>query len=845
MTQLERQLDIEMKALNFSFDKFINDISKRIQGNSAHELPEGTILLKTCITLVASKLDEFFKAPLRGNSKRAKMYIEDYQYRTNDLAYLITSVVISSLSSKTTVSVITLSRDIAQAIYNDYAVRDLKGNKPNLDAYMDRKYKRRGEAFIKRSKIKLAKYKLKLNDSQVSPDIAILGSMMLEVINKSGCNLIHIYSSIDNRRNTYLVSFTKEAFKLILQAREYHMGLYLKYPILIMPPKEWTGLKGNLGYYSNNYRGLSIKTRTSNIKTLQQFLEIKPMTRALSILNTIGKTSWRINKRIYNVINEVLTNNLVDYSSPKQSPYLLGSLPYNRQMIPTDYVKGSDYGECYSDGWKIGTPIDKEAYKKYKHDLDTQEGIIQINMSKAIALNLAMIDARDYLNEPNIYFSYQFDFRGRIYPIQQHLNPQGKEEIKALLEFSNGYSIETDEELYWFKIHGANCYGFDKLSYDERIVEIEKKEEEIKLIAQDPIRYSSLWKDTDSPYLFLAWCFEYNDYINNPNTFRSHIPIALDGTCSGLQIYSGLLLDEDGAKEVNVVNKYDDNGKAIRADIYGSVANKVNDYLLKHEYNKYIDITKADGTKETVSTIATASSMAGKINRSLTKRNVMTQPYSVTRYGMYNQLLDEMEDMENSNKKFWIGDRWLASKILVDLNDKAITETVKGARVGQEFLKDITRGVTQEGRYIFYTTPLIKFPVLQRINKYKDKRVNTELGRLVIRQFTDEIHHIKMASGIAPNYIHSLDATLLMLTVEKMREVCSDFHLIHDSYGVPVKYVTLLNKCIRESYIEIFESSPLHRFVRQVLPERIGEVDSVMLNTLDLNDVRKSAYIFS
>lgn len=842
---LERQIEIETKALNFSFDKFINDISKRIQGNAAHELPEGAILLKTCIDLVSKKLDEFFAAPLRGNNKKARLYIEDYQFRTKDLAYLITSVVISSLSSKTNVSVITLSRDIAQAIYNDYAVRDLKGNSPNLDAYMNRKYKRRGEGFIKRSKLRLAKYKLKLNDTQVSADIAILGSMMLDIINKSGCNLIHIYSSIDNRRNTYLVSFTKEAFKLILQAREYHMGLYLKYPILIMPPTDWTGLKGSLGYYSKNYKGLAIKTRTSNIRTLQQFLEVKPMTRALSILNTIGKTAWRINKRVYAVLDEVLKNNLVDYSSPKQAPYLLGSLPFNRHMEATDYVKGSDYGECYTEGWKINTPIDKEAYKKYRQAIDVQEGIIQINLSKAVALNLAMIDARDYLNEPNIYFSYQFDFRGRIYPIQQHLNPQGKEEIKALLEFSNGYPIKTDEELYWFMIHGANCYGFDKLEYDERIIEIEKKKEEICLIAQDPIRYSSFWKDVDSPYLYLAWCFEYNDYINNPNTFRSHIPIALDGTCSGLQIYGGLLLDEVGAKEVNVVNKYNEDNKAIRADIYGSVADKVNEYLLKHEYNKFIDITKADGTTETVSTIATASSMAGKITRSLTKRNVMTQPYSVTRYGMYNQLLDEMEDMENSNKKFWIGDRWLASKILVDLNDRAITEIVKGARVGQEFLKSITRDVTSEGRYIFYTTPLIKFPVLQRINKYKDKRVNTELGRLVIRQFTDEIHHIKMASGIAPNYIHSLDATLLMLTVEKMREVCSDFHLIHDSYGVPVKHIPLLNKCIRESYIEIFKSNPLHRFVRQVLPDRIDEVDSVMLNTLNLEDVRDAAYIFS
>ena len=617
------------------------------------------------------------------------------------------------------------------------------------------------------------------------------------------------------------------------------MGMYVKYPILIMPPNEWKGLKGTMGYYSKDkYKGNAIKMKTSNVKYITQFVEQQPLTRVLNIINTISKTSWRINKRVYNIINEVLTDNLVDYDSPKQQPYLIGQLPYNREMTATDYVNPKDFGECYTEGWKINTPIDKEDYKRYRFALETQEDLIITNRSKAIALNLAMIDAKDYYNEPHMYFSYQFDFRGRIYPIQQHLNPQGREEIKALLEFSNGYPITTEEELYWFKIHGANCYGFDKLEYEERINEISKKEQEIHLIASDPIRYRQYWKDTDSPYLYLAWCFEYSDYINNPNTFRSHIPIALDATCSGIQIYSGLLKDGEGASQVNVRGN-------TRKDIYQNVANKVNEYLFKHEYNKFLDITTADGTKSTVSTIATASSLAGKVTRSLTKRNVMTQPYSVTKYGMYNQLVDELEDKENTGGKFWIGDRWLAAKILVDLNDRAIMEIVKGARVGQTFLKDITKTITSKGDYVFYTTPIIKFPVLQRINKSKEQRIKTELGSLTIKTFTDEIHQIKMVNGIAPNYIHSLDATLLFLTVEKMFSQCSDFHLIHDSYGVPVSYVTLLNKCVRDSFIELFNSNPLHRFVRQTCPERVGEVDDVMLNTLDLNDVLEARYIFS
>jgi DNA-directed RNA polymerase len=105
---------------------------------------------------------------------------------------------------------------------------------------------------------------------------------------------------------------------------------------------------------------------------------------------------------------------------------------------------------------------------------------------------------------------------------------------------------------------------------------------------------------------------------------------------------------------------------------------------------------------------------------------------------------------------------------------------------------------------------------------------------------------MKMVNGIAPNFIHSLDATLLATTVLKLKEDgCNDFHLIHDSYGVPVNQVVNLNRRVREAFIELFEQDPLSNFINRVHPEFSKQPKDVMINTLDLSEVADSKYIFS
>ena len=205
-------------------------------------------------------------------------------------------------------------------------------------------------------------------------------------------------------------------------------------------------------------------------------------------------------------------------------------------------------------------------------------------------------------------------------------------------------------------------------------------------------------------------------------------------------------------------------------------------------------------------------------------------------------------ELEDNNKHFWKGDKWIVAKLLVDLNSRGISEIVKGASIGQAFVKNVVRNfyLDNEDKPLIWKTPFFSFPVIQWKNKTAQKRVKTVLGNLSLRFPTGHINKQQQNNGVAPNLIHSLDATIEYLTVETLLSMgVKDFMLIHDSFGVPANDVPKLNIAVREAYITLFESNPLASWVNQIDSKYSEEAESIMLNTLDLNDVRDSRYIFS
>ena len=62
---------------------------------------------------------------------------------------------------------------------------------------------------------------------------------------------------------------------------------------------------------------------------------------------------------------------------------------------------------------------------------------------------------------------------------------------------------------------------------------------------------------------------------------------------------------------------------------------------------------------------------------------------------------------------------------------------------------------------------------------------------------------------------------------------------------MPVNQVSNLNYRVREAFIELFKDKPLERWMMQVHPDYAKQAEDVMINTLELDEVRDSWYIFS
>jgi DNA-directed RNA polymerase len=388
--------------------------------------------------------------------------------------------------------------------------------------------------------------------------------------------------------------------------------------------------------------------------------------------------------------------------------------------------------------------------------------------------------------------------------------------------------------VFWLKVHIANVYGLDKKEFEERVKWVEENESMILAIADDPLGTIQHWAYSDSPYEFLAGCFAYRDYIR---TGKTDIPIQLDATCSGIQIYSGLLLDREGAEAVNVIGN-------TRNDIYQQVADKVNEYLLNGEYPESYSYKDSEGVTQTFYNKDLAKQIAGKITRKIVKRNVMTIPYSVTAYGMFEQVWDILYEMKLKGQAFWNTEEyslWHISKLITDLNIKAIEEILKGSRIGQRFIKEVVEefySIPQnKTQPVYYETP-DGFPVLIDIKKEKKKRIATLLGKLQFREKTQEQDVRKILNGIAPNFIHSIDATLLRGVVKD-----ADFTIgvIHDCFLCHPNNGTKLQDLYKDNYIRIMKDKPLEKFCKMLgIKKKVPYIGD-----LDLREVRKSRYIIS
>ena len=112
---------------------------------------------------------------------------------------------------------------------------------------------------------------------------------------------------------------------------------------------------------------------------------------------------------------------------------------------------------------------------------------------------------------------------------------------------------------------------------------------------------------------------------------------------------------------------------------------------------------------------------------------------------------------------------------------------------------------------------------------------------------TDDVNIRAALQAISPNFIHSIDAAHLFLTIIRVAFYgITDFSMLHDSYGCHANFVDLMRNCLREEFLDIHSENLLEKF-RGEVEKQLGVKlpDPPPRGELELETVLKSEYFFA
>ena len=687
-------------------------------------------------------------------------------------------------------------------------------------------------------------------------DMNVLGAKIIEMLIAGSDFYILVDRQIDTKTikclevgEWFAQAWQKQEAKLISNA--------VKHLPTIIPPRHWSSPYDG-GYYGasclqTQLIRLNVLGGTEAVKTYTSKLAMVDLGNIYAALNAMQDTPFKINKDILHTLKEIYASGGVLGGVPRTEPF---------EKLPR-LPEGATKEEI-------------QEHKKKAVGIYKQE---EARKSKALRCLVAIKTAERFAEYDSIYFPWNVDYRGRCYPIPTALSPQGDDIQKALLLFAKGTPLASNEDTKWLKIHGANLSGNDKISFKERIAWVEAHETDIVNSAEDPLGYRWWYEVSkgDYPMEFLAFCFEYRKLLTyiekygNAKGFVSTLPLAFDGTCSGLQHFSALLRDEVGGQAVNLMPS------DTVQDIYSIVANKVNKLLLQDAIKGTEDSFKTNKDGEFIldregkpqvkygdKTLAQNWVNFNRIKfgqdgitRKVCKRSVMTLAYGSKQYGFKENLLADIIHpyvLDHPEDNPFLSPNQAAIYMAKLIWDSVKTTVIKAVE-GMEWLQKVADLICHDNHVVTWNTPN-GFPVQQNYMKMKQETIQLRFNKARVRFYnqreTDDVDNRAQRNGIAPNFIHSMDACHLQRVVNAMKQLGDDnFMMIHDSFGTDCAHAGLLYKVIRQEFINLYkDQNHLANFLESVKyligDDKWSKVPEIpAFGNLDLDLVKQSDFCFA
>lgn len=716
------------------------------------------------------------------------------------MAVIASKVIIDGLSTERMMTSVCIA--VGRAVEDEVLLEALARDEPNFFRKMQQLSFKKVGSGLKRRFIRDAAKAVDLVTARwAKADALALGVLLVEMmVERTG--IIQTMTKLNARGRRYcVIAPTRDISEWIRKCHEYHEELTPFFLPTVERPLPWSNP------WIGGYRQLDWKPRPlvkSRNKDYQTELSSCDISRIYSSVNLVQSTPWTVDQQIHTLIHNCW----------KSSAKIDGLPSAKDELVP---AKPDDI-ETNQDSrrqWR------KAAAKIYFHNESLESQRLQLLKTLFVADKMK--------GNERIYFPFQLDFRGRGYPLPLFLNPQGSSVAKSMLRFARGKEIVRQDQLEALMLHTANKWGLDKKSKSDRLNWIESNTDLIKCSGNDPDQYTH-WTKADDPFGFVAACAELSAFWKKGFGFLSRLPIGMDATTQGLQIYALLLRDPIAAAATNVLPS------PAPADPYQAVADRVI-LGLKNSDSPYAKPLLAMG-----------------IDRTTTKRQTMTLPYGLTQHSCIGYTREWLDGKLKTIPNPFGLEVYKPAAFLGRMIWNSMEDVVGSATRGMKFIRDLMGAMVDHDITPRWMTP-IGLPVRMRYENYDSIMVSTRIGAkarvLTIREENGKQSKRKALNGAAPNYVHSLDGFggLLGETANlAISRGVQDLGSVHDQLLCLAADAPIVSSCVRTATVNLFSRDLLSELRSQVLTMLPSSHNIPVVpeyGSLDITEVLNSEYYFN
>ncbi|KAJ8122121.1 hypothetical protein O1611_g9923 [Lasiodiplodia mahajangana] len=143
-------------------------------------------------------------------------------------------------------------------------------------------------------------------------------------------------------------------------------------------------------------------------------------------------------------------------------------------------------------------------------------------------------------------------------------------------------------------------------------------------------------------------------------------------------------------------------------------------------------------------------------------------------------------------------------------------DTKKSRKPKADSAAAMTELLDQFRSTIVWTTPL-RMPIVQPYRKNGSRVIQTCLQDLTLQvpERSDPVNRRKQLQAFPPNFIHSLDASHMLLSALECDELGLSFAAVHDSFWTHAADIDVMNRVLRDAFVRIHSEDVIGRLASE------------------------------